>query len=380
MHHGATLRKSTGRYYIGLMSGTSTDGVDGVLADFENPDSPVIMTSASLAMPTPLRTEFLALNHAGNNELERAAKAGNHLADLYAATVTRLLESSTIESGQINAIGAHGQTVRHDPEAGYTVQINAPARLAELTGIAVIADFRSRDIAAGGQGAPLVPAFHQALFATPRTDRAVLNLGGIANITLLDRNGHVSGFDTGPANVLLDTWIHEKTGKDYDNNGEWAATGNVSDTLLDILLQSEPWLELSPPKSTGRHLFNRTWLQDRLKQYPQGSKPLADEDVQATLQAFTARSIANAIRRYAPDTTEVIACGGGALNKGLMAMLANELPCQLTTTAQHGIPVQLMEALAFAWLAWAWEHGVPTGRPSVTGARAPRILGCLYPG
>lgn len=368
-----------GRYYIGLMSGTSTDGVDGVLADFHDPARPAIVASASLAMPAPLRTEFLALNHAGVNELERAAKAGNQLARLYAEAVHQLISDAGINASQISAIGAHGQTVRHDPEAGYTIQINAPAYLAELTGISVIADFRSRDIAAGGQGAPLVPAFHQAIFASRQINRAVLNLGGIANITVLDRQGNTGGFDTGPANVLLDTWIQEKKGEDYDHDGNWAATGQTNTGLLQHLLETEPWLDRAPPKSTGRHLFNRTWLHQRLQDYMQSTGPLHDADVQATLQAFTARTVQDAIRRHAPDTDEVIVCGGGALNTGLMNRLKKALSCKVCTTAEYGIPVQLMEALAFAWLAHAWDDNTPAGLPSVTGAHAPRILGCRYP-
>lgn len=379
MHAAPATTPSHKKYYIGLMSGTSTDGADGVLADFSDPGSPVIVSSASLAMPTALRAEFLALNEPGINELERAAKAGNQLGDLYAATVQQLLEDTCIDASQICAIGAHGQTVRHDPEAGYTIQINSPARLAERTGIAVIADFRSRDVAAGGQGAPLVPAFHQALFASTDACRAVLNLGGIANVTLLHPTRSTSGFDTGPANVLLDTWIQHKKGLDYDDNGSWAASGQVNTKLLEFLIISEPWLEREPPKSTGRHLFNHAWLHERLAQCELSVGPFADADVQATLEAFTARTIATAIKRYAPDTAEVIVCGGGALNSSLMGMLGKELPCKLSTTAQYGIPVQLMEALAFAWLSHAWDHGLPGSLPTVTGAKAPRVLGCRYP-
>lgn len=367
-------------YYIGLMSGTSTDGVDAVLADLSDPDTPHIVSNTSLPMPASLRAEFLALNEPGLNELERAAKAGNELAKLYATSVIKLLEQSGISARRICAIGAHGQTVRHDPAAGYTIQINAPALLAELTGIAVIADFRSRDIAAGGQGAPLVPAFHQALFANEDSCRAILNLGGIANVTLLAPQRPTVGFDTGPANVLLDTWIQDRKGNAFDNDGCWAASGQVNSSLLDTLLTSEPWLELAPPKSTGRHLFNRTWLNTRLTQHESTTRhPCADADIQATLQAFTARTVATAIMRYAPDTEEVIVCGGGALNTGLMNMLASELPaCTLSTTAEYGVPVQLMEALAFAWLAQAHEQGTTGSLAEVTGARAPRVLGCRY--
>lgn len=365
-----------GPYYIGLMSGTSTDGVDGVLANFQQAERPSIIAAASLPFPDTLRAEFLALNHPAHNELERSALAGIQLANLYADVVHQLLRDSGLRSKQVSAIGAHGQTVRHAPDAGYTVQINAPAHLAERTGIAVVADFRSRDIAAGGQGAPLVPIVHQALFAASGKNRVVLNLGGIANVTVLSADGKVLGFDTGPANVLLDTWIQEKKGCAYDRDGQWAASGNVNTALLDLLLASEPWLDVAPPKSTGRHLFNAQWLQARLEQA--NNRP-NDADIQATLQAFTARTVALALARYAPDTQEVIVCGGGALNKSLMTHLAAELPCPVRSSETLGVPVQLVEALAFAWLAHAWDHGVAGGLPAVTGAREPRILGCKYP-
>lgn len=373
----------SGPYYIGLMSGTSTDGIDGVLASFHNPAKPVIVASASLPLPADLRSEFLALNHPASNELERAALAGVRLAGCYAQVVHQLLRDSRVNALHVSAVGAHGQTVRHNPESGYTIQINAPALLAEQTGIAVIADFRARDIAAGGQGAPLVPIVHQALFASANVNRAIVNLGGIANVTLLSGQENVTGFDTGPANVLLDAWINEKQGLDYDAGGSWAATGQVSTDLLNFLLSSEPWLELDPPKSTGRHLFNRDWLHTRLTRFQSLSETSAGvlnaADVQATLQAFTARTVATAIMNHAPDTQEVIVCGGGALNTGLMQMLAKELPCSVTPSTTFGIPVQQVEALAFAWLAHAWDRSVPAGLPVVTGARQARILGCKYP-
>lgn len=369
----------TRRYYIGLMSGTSTDGVDAVLADFSDPDHASIVASASLPMPASLRAEFLALNQPGPNELDRAARAANQLADLYAAAVHQVLSDSEVTATQVLAIGAHGQTVRHDPDAGYTIQLNAPARLAELTGIAVVADFRSRDIAAGGQGAPLVPAFHDALFGRDAETRVIVNLGGIANVTLLSPQHLVYGFDTGPANVLLDTWIQEKKGDSYDRDGAWAATGRVSPELLEFLLDSEPWLKQDPPKSTGRHLFNHAWLTERLAQYCEASESLSDVDVQATLQAFTVHTVADAILSHAPAATEVLVCGGGAMNISLMALLASSLPCEVSTTARYGVPVQLMEALAFAWLAQAWDLNIPASLPAVTGAKAPHVLGCKYP-
>ncbi|MGB6102939.1 MAG: anhydro-N-acetylmuramic acid kinase [Pusillimonas sp.] len=362
--------------YIGLMSGTSTDGVDAVLADFSQPHRPRMLASVSLPMPDPLRNDCLALNIPGPDELQRAALAGNALADLYAQASMALLSQARVEPRQVAAIGAHGQTVRHDPAAGYTIQINAPARLAEHTGIPVIADFRSRDVAAGGQGAPLVPAFHHALFSCGKA-RAILNLGGIANVTLLDAQGGIRGFDTGPANVLLDLWVHAKTGQAYDAGGTWAGAGQSQRTLLDYLIASEPWFRQAPPKSTGRDRFNWTWLAQRLEQF--GAQGLSDRDIQATLQKLTASTVAQAIADYAPGTQEVIVCGGGALNGGLMADLHQLIPARVYPSSELNVPVQLVEALAFAWLAWAHECGYPAGLPAVTGARQPTILGCKYP-
>jgi anhydro-N-acetylmuramic acid kinase len=364
--------------FIGLMSGTSTDGVDGVLADISPSGQPHTLASTSLPMPVALRDEFLALNLAGGNELARAALAGNALAGLYADAVQSLLSQANVDAAKVRAIGAHGQTVRHDPAAGYTIQINAPAVLAERSGIAVIADFRSRDVAAGGQGAPLVPAFHHALFRSG-TPRAILNLGGIANVTLLSADGGIRGFDTGPANVLMDLWVHAKTGQAYDADGAWAASGQADARLLELLIRSEPWFELPPPKSTGRDLFNWSWLTQRIAEFQARPGRPADNDIQATLQQLTAATVAQAIACHAPETREVLVCGGGALNGGLMRDLRRSLPCAVRPTSDLGIPVQMVEALAFAWLAWAHEQGHPAGLPTVTGASGARVLGCKYP-
>jgi anhydro-N-acetylmuramic acid kinase len=364
--------------YIGLMSGTSIDGVDAVLADFQQPGRPRLLASASLPMPELLRAELLALNTPGHDELARGALAANALAELYALATQKLLKTTGLTPERVHAIGAHGQTVRHAPNAGYTLQLNAPALLAQRTGIAVIADFRSADVAAGGQGAPLVPAFHHALFAGERP-RAILNLGGIANVTLLDAGGGIRGFDTGPANVLLDLWVHEKKGKAYDEDGAWAASGQPSPALLDFLLRSEPWFDLAPPKSTGRDLFNASWLHERLQAFNAAGNALDDSDVQATLLQLTAQTVAGAIMPQAPDTAELLACGGGALNPILMMALQDAMPWPVRPTSDAGVPVQLVEALAFAWLAWAYEHGHRAGLPSVTGASKATLLGCKYP-
>lgn len=362
--------------FIGLMSGTSTDGVDAVLADFSGAGQPLIMSSASLPMPQALRTELLDLNSPGHNELARAANASVQLANLYARACHQVLDTAGVAPTQVCAIGAHGQTVRHDPAAGFSIQLNAPARLAELTGIDVIADFRSRDIAAGGQGAPLVPAFHQAMFQCGYP-RIVLNLGGIANITVLDPAQPLCGFDTGPANALLDLWCHEKTGRLYDEDGRWAGSGHSHPALLAALFDSEPWFRLPPPKSTGRDLFNRDWLMKRLAPFEQAG--LADNDVQATLQSLTALSIEKAVSAQGTDAREMLVCGGGALNSNLMQELEQRLQITVRPTSALGVPVQSVEALAFAWLARAYTLGQPAGIPSVTGAHAPTVLGARYP-
>ena len=364
------------RLYIGLMSGTSVDGVDGVLARLGDGQPPQVLASASLPMPTDLRQELLALNLSGEDELARGALAANALARLYAQAVSDLLREAGVAACDVAAIGAHGQTVRHRPDSGYTVQLNAPALLAELSGIDVVADFRSRDVAAGGQGAPLVPPFHAAIFGAPE-GRAVLNLGGIANVTLLEPGKSPRGFDTGPANVFLDGWCQRHLGAPYDADGRWAASGQVLAPLLELLIASEPWFALPPPKSTGRDLFNMQWLDSRLAEFD-GPRP-APQDVQATLQRLTARTVANAIDAAAAGTREVFVCGGGARNPGLMRELAYCLQRPVRATDALGVPAQQVEALAFAWLAQAFVARRPAGLPDVTGARGPRILGALYP-
>jgi anhydro-N-acetylmuramic acid kinase len=326
-------------------------------------------------MPAALRAELLALNLPGDDELRRSCLSGNALAALYAQAVRHLLEHANVDAKDVCAIGAHGQTIRHQPLDGYTIQVNSPALLAELTGIDVIADFRTRDVAAGGQGAPLVPAFHEAVFADDKP-RVVLNLGGIANITVLDPRSDVRGFDTGPANVLLDLWMEAHHGLSYDEDGRWAAGGHVNTVLLDDMLASEPWFALAPPKSTGRDLFNWAWLSRRLES--RAAKRVSAQDIQATLQALTARAVASAIAQAAPAVEEVLVCGGGALNASLMERLQATLPCPVRATSECGMPVQLVEALAFAWLAQSYVHERTAGLPSVTGARQATILGCRY--
>jgi len=356
---------------IGLMSGTSLDGVDGVLADFSNG---AIQTLGAVFTPfaPELRTELLALQSASPNELEREALAANGLALAYAECVRALLPSSP---GPVAAVAAHGQTIRHRPELGFTRQTNNPALLAELTGLDVIADFRSRDVAAGGQGAPLVPAFHQAAFGTPGALRVLVNIGGIGNISVLHGDGRVTGFDTGPGNVLMDLWIDRHQGRAYDDDGAWGAAGKVDAALLATLLD-EPYFRQPAPKSTGRDLFNEEWLDARLAQCP-GVAPV---DVQATLLRLTASTIAQSILGQGVTPDAVYVCGGGAYNSALLAAISAELNgAKVTSTSALGVAPNRVEALAFAWLGWRCLKREPGNLPSVTGARGLRILGALYP-
>ena len=358
--------------YVGLMSGTSLDGVDAVLADLGGA-RPNLIGAAYLPFDDPLRRELLGLNSRGENEIERAALAGNALAARYASAVAEVLARSKIPPADIRAIGCHGQTVRHRPDRGYTVQIGNAALLAELTGIRVVAGFRGRDVAAGGQGAPLAPAFHAAVFADPGEDRVAINLGGIANLTFLPRSGPVTGFDSGPGNCLLDLWAARHLGKAHDPGGAWAAAGKAIPALLERLLQ-EPYFRALPPKSTGRDLFNEGWLRDLLKG---GEEAQA---VQATLLELTARSVANAVSRHCRGARRLIVCGGGAKNEALMRRLAElASPAALKPSDRCGIDPQLVEATAFAWLAKQAIEGRPGNLPSVTGARGPRVLGTVHP-
>lgn len=355
--------------YIGLMSGTSLDGVDGVLTAFDGQ-----LHSAYLPFPDALRASLLALQSPTPNEIHAEAIAANALARLYADCVHALLKQSGLGPTDVRAIGAHGQTIRHLPAQGVTRQVNQPALLAELTGIDVIADFRSRDIAAGGQGAPLVPAFHQAVFGSSSATRVVANIGGIANISVLPADGTVLGYDTGPGNVLMDGWATVHLGQTFDANGDWAASGTVLPALLDDLL-AEPYVALPPPKSTGRDLFHLDWLAQHLQAFPDANVA----DVQATLAAFTARTLATAILRDAPDAEAIYVCGGGALNGHLMMLLQQHLGKPVDSTAALGIAPTHVEAAAFAWLAARFCERLPGNLPAVTGARGPRLLGALYP-
>ena len=354
------------------MSGTSLDGVDAVLADFSG-RPPRVRASAHHPFSADLRAELLALQSSGHDEIARAAAAGNALALAYAAAVDAVIRASGSDKDAVQAIGCHGQTVRHRPERGFTAQIGNAALLAERTSIRVVADFRSRDVAAGGQGAPLAPAFHAELFLDRNENRAILNIGGIANLTRLARDGTVTGFDCGPGNCLMDLWSGRHTGAPFDESGKWASGGRVLPQLL-ARMQQDPYFALPPPKSTGRDLFNDAWLRARVQ---------GDEDaqsVQATLLELTARSICDAIGRDLPGTQRVIACGGGTKNLALMKRLRELLDrVPLESSDLHGIDPQLVEAVAFAWLASQSVRGLPGNLPSVTGARGRRVLGAVYP-
>ncbi len=366
--------------YFGLMSGTSMDGVDGVAVQFAAGKPPVVLGEAHVSFSEGLREALFALQAPGDNELEREALAGNALATRYAVCCHELQSVSGYSSTKVRAIGVHGQTVRHRPEKGYTRQINNPALLAEMTNIDVIADFRSRDVAAGGQGAPLVPAFHATIFGAKNETRVVCNLGGISNITVLAASGAVRGFDCGPANALLDEWANRHLNKPYDDGGKFAARGEVNRPLLNALLD-EPFFEEAPPKSTGRDLFNPSWLDAKLAPFPS----LAPADVQATLTALTAVTVAREIERHASDARAVYVCGGGARNPVLMQMLQQALDetgvsgVPVMTTDALGVPPQQVEAFAFAWLAMRCVAREPGNLASVTGAAGERVLGAIYP-
>lgn len=362
-------------HYIGLMSGTSLDGVDGALADFSG-DAIDTLAAAYIAFPPALRAELMALQAAGDNEIEREALAANQLAQFYAQCVAQLLDEADRKADAVRAVAVHGQTIRHRPELGFTRQTNNPALLAELCGIDVIADFRSRDIAAGGQGAPLVPAFHQALFGKPGQARVVANIGGIANISALDGEGGVIGFDTGPGNVLMDAWIGRHLDKEYDADGAWAASGKEIPELLQELLH-EPYFALPAPKSTGRDLFHLDWLDTRLAVYGD----VAPEDVQFTLTKLTAVSLARAIQAYGGGADAVYVCGGGAYNGVLMSELGAALgnSVVVASTQALGVAPNRVEALAFAWLGYRFSERLAGNLPSVTGAKGERVLGALYP-
>lgn len=359
--------------YLGVMSGTSLDGLD--IALIEQGERTRLLAHHYQALPDSLRQQLLKLCSSGADELARAALAEQQWAQLVAEGINSLLRQQNLQPDAIRAIGSHGQTVRHEPARGFTIQIGNPALLAELTGITVVADFRRRDVAAGGQGAPLVPAFHEALFASPGAARAILNVGGFSNLSLLEQGKPAKGFDCGPGNVLMDAWIHHHLGHTYDREGAWAASGVVQPELLAALL-ADPFFRATGPKSTGRELFNLPWLMQHLSAQP----AFEPQDVQATLLELTATSIAASLQHAQPGCAQLLVCGGGAHNKALLARLQALLPAaQVSSTDDHGVPADWVEAMAFAWLAHCCLNGIPANRPEVTGARGLRVLGAIYP-
>ena len=364
--------------FAGVMSGTSLDGVDAVIADFAPADGGVcaLLAATHIEFPSTLRDQLFALQASGDDEIVRSARAANALGDLYAYALRCVCMAAELAPHDVVAAGVHGQTVRHRPAEAWTLQINNPARVAERAYMTVVADFRMRDIAAGGQGAPLAPAFHAAMFATKDRHRVIANIGGIANVTDLPKVGAVHGFDTGPGNALLDLWCARHRHAPFDVDGQWAASGTVDADLLAALL-SDPYFAVPPPKSTGRDLFNAGWL-DRILAETQWRGRA--EDVEATLAALTARTLADAVRAHCARPDELLVCGGGANNTTLMRMLAAELPrARVAATDTVGVASAHVEALAFAWLAREALAGRPGNLPAVTGAAGSRVLGAIYP-
>lgn len=371
--------------FVGLISGTSADGIDAALVRFTTPpDQPAqveLLLGRTSAWDDAIRERLVALGQGGEaRSLDELATLDVQIAEAFATAALHLIDEAGVAATDVRAIGSHGQTVRHRPEGArfdgrhpFTWQLGDGNLIAERTGIATVADFRRRDVAAGGHGAPLLPALHAALLHSPDEDRAVLNLGGIANFTLLPRQGLVRGFDTGPANCLLDAWCLRHTGKAYDAGGAFAAQGRLDAELLARLLE-EAWFALPPPKSTGREQFHLDWVERRLT----GGESAAD--VQATLLELSAITIADALRAQQPDTRRVLACGGGVHNPRLLDRIGAHLPgTTVESTARHGVDPDFVEAMGFAWLARQTLSGLPGNLPSVTGARGPRVLGAIYP-
>lgn len=367
-------------HYIGLMSGTSADGIDAALVSVSSDDRLKLVTTLANPFPAEIRNNIHSLMLSGDDEIERLGQLDMALGEMFADTANAVMRLAGMDKKNIRAIGCHGQTLRHRPRANhpFTLQIGNAAVIAERTGITTVSNFRARDIAVRGGGAPLVPVLHQKLFHSPKKNRVIVNIGGIANITYLPANGEkpVSGFDTGPGNTLLDLWVRHHNARDRDEAGQWAATGKFSQALLQKLL-TDPYFQVAPPKSTGREHFNLAWLIDHLEKI-QPKPPAAD--VQATLVRLTAHTIAEAVRRFLPHTQETYVCGGGTHNRELMSALQLHFSgMPLATTEILGLHPDWVEAVAFAWLAHLTLEGRPGNLPSVTGAQRAVILGGIFP-
>jgi len=361
-------------FYLGMISGTSMDAIDTALVDFDVAPLRIIATAAAAFEPELKRRILALIECADRVALDEVGQIDVEVGRAFAQSALALLLKSGIGASRVTAIGSHGQTLRHRPDLGapFTWQIGDPNIIAEMTGISVVADFRRRDVAAGGQGAPLLPVFHDQVFRSNDEDRVIANLGGIANITILKRGADVTGFDTGPANRLLDAWILSNLGKEFDAGGAWAATGRVVDSLLRELLD-EPYLRLPPPKSTGRELFNLPWLEKKLE-----GMTLEPRDVQATLLEYTAVTLAESVRRQAPGAALYV-CGGGAHNSRLLAALAAlTAPNRVAGTQALGLDPDYVEAVAFGWFAKRTLEGLTSSAAGVTGAKGARILGGVY--
>lgn len=360
--------------FLGLISGTSVDGIDAALVRFS--PAPELVAAHTYPLDDALAEQVLRLSQARSVVLlDDVGRLDSALGEALAAAASHLLSECGVTAVEVTAIGSHGQTLRHQPEGAFpfTMQLGDASIIAERCGITTVADFRRRDVAAGGHGAPLVPAFHAATLSDPRENRAILNIGGIANLTLLPAGGIVRGFDTGPGNGLMDAWILRHHDQRFDHGGGLAAQGRADDGLLQSLL-SEPWLSLPPPKSTGRDQFHIEWLDARL-----AGRTLSTADVQASLSVFTARTIADALRSSQPDCIRLLVCGGGVHNPVLLRNLAQQLPgVSVESTAAHGLDPDFVEAMAFAWLARETLCGRPGNLPAVTGARGLRVLGCIH--
>ena len=364
-------------YYVGLMSGTSMDGIDAALVNFSDNKLPELVCTHSHPWPDGVYKQLLASRNIPDDQLDQLHALDIRLGEIFADATLALLDKTQIKAEDIIAIGNHGQTIRHRPDAAqpFSLQFGDAKTLAQKTGIQVVSDFRTADMKTGGQGAPLAPAFHNAVFRTETENRGVLNLGGIANLTVLpaDQTQVVIGFDTGPASNMMDAWMAKTCGDDFDNNGEFARSGTINDGLLKQCL-SEVYFKAAPPKSTGFEQFNLDWLNTQLDRYPE--KDLSDAGVQATLCELTAQSIANDITEHAQNISHLLVCGGGVHNGYLMERIQQHLPdCKVESTEVYGVHPDWVEAMAFAWLAKQTVNNQPGNLPSVTGATKAMVLG-----